>query len=152
MERVLSATDDVKSKFDREYTQELNDLKERHARELEQSKNHLVDIYERRVDPWRERAEELERRLTRVESDLRDKTRSKDELMVELRQLQKQCDEEIGRLKLAVLAKSDELQRVLHLYEDNLTLVKELRLENESLRQKQELLRTEYYKLEGLQR
>ncbi len=39
-----------------------------------------------------------------------------------------------------------------HLYEDNLTLVKELKLDNEALRQKQEVLRTEYYKLEGLQR
>lgn len=40
----------------------------------------------------------------------------------------------------------------MHLYEDNLNLVKELRVENEGLRQKQELLRTEYYKLEGLHR
>ena len=53
-------------------------------------------------------------------------------------------------MKLAVLSKSDELQRVSHLYEDNMTLVKELKLENESHRQKQEVLRTEYYKLEGL--
>ncbi len=30
MERVLSTNDDVKSKFEREYTQEINDLKERH--------------------------------------------------------------------------------------------------------------------------
>ena len=37
-------------------------------------------------------------------------------------------------MKLAVLSKSDELQRVMHLYEDNITLVKELRLENEALR------------------
>lgn len=72
--------------------------------------------------------------------------------MVELRQLQRTGDEEIGRLKLAVIAKGDELQRVSHLYEDNMSLVKELRLENEALRQKQEVLRTEYYKLEGLQR
>lgn len=30
MERVLSTNDEVKSKFDREYSQEMNDLKERH--------------------------------------------------------------------------------------------------------------------------
>jgi hypothetical protein len=36
-------------------------------------------------------------------------------------------------LKLAVLSRSDELQRVQHLYEDNLTLVKTLKLENEGL-------------------
>ena len=152
MERVLQTSDDVRGKFEREYTQELSDLKERHQRELESAKNHLVDIYERRCEHLRERCEELERRNTKVEQDFRDKNISYDELMVELRSLQKQCDEEIGRLKLAVLSRGDELQRVTHLYEDNLTLVKELKLDNEALRQKQEVLRTEYYKLEGLQR
>lgn len=152
MERVLSTSDDLKGRFEREYAQELADLKDRHTRELESAKNHLVDIYERRGDHLRERNEDLERRTLKLEQDLRDKSHSFDELMVELRQLQKQCDEEVGRLKLAVLAKSDEQQRVMHLYEDNMVLVKELRVENEALRQKQEVLRTEYYKLEGLQR
>ena len=38
MERVLSTSDDVKSKFEQQYTSELNDLKERHARELDLAK------------------------------------------------------------------------------------------------------------------
>ena len=38
MERVLSTNDDVKSKFEVQYTQEINDLKERHARELDLAK------------------------------------------------------------------------------------------------------------------
>jgi 3-dehydroquinate dehydratase len=67
----------------------LTDLKDRHTRELESAKNHLVDIYERRVDHLRERAEELERRNAKLEMDLRDRTLSYDELMVELRSLQK---------------------------------------------------------------
>lgn len=87
MERVLSTSDETKGKFEREYAQELVDLKERHGRELEQAKNHLVDIYERRVEHLKERADELERRSLRLEQDLRDKTHSYDELLVELRQL-----------------------------------------------------------------
>lgn len=51
-----------------------------------------------------------------------------------------------------MLSRADELQRVQHLYEDNLVMVKTLKLENEALLQKQEVLRTEYYKLEGVQR
>ena len=53
MERVLQTTDDVRGKFERDYSQELADLKERHTRELESAKNHLVDIYERRVEHLR---------------------------------------------------------------------------------------------------
>jgi hypothetical protein len=38
------------------------------------------------------------------------------------------------------------------LYEDNLLLVKETKLENESLKQKLDLLKQEYYKLESTAR
>lgn len=93
-----------------------------------------MDIYERRGEHLKERNDELERRTLRLEQEVRDKSTTNEELMVELRQLHKTCDEDVGRLKLAVMSKSDELQRVMHLYEDNMTLVKELKLENESLR------------------
>ena len=39
-----------------------------------------------------------------------------------------------------------------HLYEDNLLTVKETKLENETLRQKLDVLRSEYYKLESTAR
>ncbi len=42
--------------------------------------------------------------------------------------------------------------RVTHLYEDNLMLVKELKLENEAIKQKQDILKHEYYKLESFSR
>jgi hypothetical protein len=32
------------------------------------------------------------------------------------------------------MSKSDELQRVMHLYEDNMSMVKEMKLENEALK------------------
>ena len=41
------------------------------------------------------------------------------------------------------------MTRVQHLYEDNLLVVKETKLENETLRQKLDVLRSEYYKLES---
>lgn len=64
---------------------EINDLKERHAKELDLAKQNLIDIYEKRVEHQRERKEEFERRVTKLEQDLRDKTRSYDELLVEYR-------------------------------------------------------------------
>lgn len=51
-----------------------------------------------------------------------------------------------------MISKSDELQRVMHLYEDNMVLVKDLKLENEGLKQKIDILKSEYYKLESLNR
>ena len=149
MERVLNTNDEVKSKFEREYTQEINDLKERHQRELELGKSNLTEIYEKRLEYMRERKEEFERRVLKLEQDYHDKNRSYDELLVELRQLQRSSDEEIGRLKLAVMSKGDEAMRVSHLYEDNMVLVKDLKIENEALKSKIDILKSEYYKLES---
>lgn len=66
MERVLQTSDDVRSKFDREYAQELQDMRERHARELEHAKNHLVDMYERRVEQLKDSRDEVERRAHKL--------------------------------------------------------------------------------------
>ena len=55
-------------------------------------------------------------------------------------------------MKLQVRGKSDELQRISHLYEDNMGLVKELKMENEAYKQKIDILKSEYYKLESTNR
>jgi progesterone-induced-blocking factor 1 len=152
MDRVLSANDDVKSKFDLQYTKEIEDLKDRQAKELSLMKQNLTDLYERKVDYLTERKDEQERRIHKLETDLRDKSKSYEELIFEFRNLQKNGDLELGSLKLEVRAKSDQAQRVQHLYEDNMLLVKETKLENESLKQKLDLLKQEYYKLESQSR
>ena len=75
-----------------------------------------------------------------------------EELLHEFRQLQKMTDEEIGHLRVSTRARDDEVNRVTHLYEDNLILVKETKMENESLRAKIDVLKTEYYKVEAMAR
>lgn len=66
--------------------------------------------------------------------------------------MQKNGDLEIGQLKLEVRSKHDQVSRINNLYEDNLFLVKESKLENEALKQKMDLLKSEYYKLESTSR
>ena len=46
MDRILSANDDVKNKFDNQYSQEIDELKNRQAKELSLAKQNLMDIYE----------------------------------------------------------------------------------------------------------
>lgn len=58
----------------------------------------------------------------------------------------------MGHLKLDVRSKQDAVNRIQHLYEDNLLLVKETKLENEALRAKLDILKSEYYKLESTAR
>lgn len=72
--------------------------------------------------------------------------------MTEYRKIEKLSDQELGGLRLEVRMKTDELMRVTHLYEDNLMLLKEIKVENEAIKQKQDLLKSEYYKLESASR
>jgi hypothetical protein len=67
MDRVLSSQDEVRGKFEREYSQEVQELKERHNREMELSKSNLTEISEKRLEYMRERKEEYERRCLKLE-------------------------------------------------------------------------------------
>ena len=88
-------------------------------------------------------------RLQRSERLLKEKESQYDDLMIEYRKIEKLSDQELGSLRLDVRMKTDELMRVTHLYEDNLLMLKELKVENEAIKQKQDLLKSEYYKLES---
>lgn len=58
----------------------------------------------------------------------------------------------MGILRVGARARDDEVQRITHLYEDNMILVKETKMENESLKAKIDVLKNEYYKLESTAR
>lgn len=75
MERVLTANDDVKSKFETQYTQEIQELKDRQTKEMTLAKENLVDVYDRKVGFLTERKDEQERRIGKLEADLREKSK-----------------------------------------------------------------------------
>jgi progesterone-induced-blocking factor 1 len=149
MDRVLNATDDTKTKFEQQYSQEIQDLKDRYTKDLELVKQNLVDVYETKTMHLTERRDELEIRNHKLEKQLGDRSKAYEELLFEFRQLQKTTDEEIGLLRVSTRAKEEEIVRVSHLYEENMILVKETKMESEALRQKIDVLKTEYYKLES---
>ena len=152
MDRVLNTSDETKNKFEQQYTREINELKDRHSKELELTKRNLSEINDKRCDYLKERKEECERQVMKLENDLREKNKQYDELMFEFRKIQRSGDEEVSHLKAQVRAKTDELHRVQNLYEDNMTLVKETKLEAEVHKQKLDVLKSEYYKLEATNR
>ena len=143
---------DLKLKFDQQYTNEMQDLKERYTKDLEMVKQNLIDVYETKTSHLIDRRDELDRRVTKLEKQLSDRTAAYEELMFEFRNYQKTSDEEMGILRVGGRARDDEVQRVTHLYEDNMILVKETKMENESLKAKIDVLKNEYYKLESTAR
>ena len=115
-------------------------------------KQNLIDVYETKTQHLTERRDELDIRNTKLEKQLADRQAAYEELLTEFRQMQKITDEEIGHLRISTRAREDEVQRVTHLYEDNMILVKETKMESESLKAKIDVLKSEYYKLESTAR
>lgn len=68
------------------------------------------------------------------------------------RTLQTKFNDEMSGIRLQVRMKSDEAERVRNLYEENLIQLKEARLENEQLKDRQEVIKSEYYKMESVVR
>jgi chromosome segregation ATPase len=152
MDRVLNSNDENKIKFDQKYTTEIQDLKNRYAKDLEMIKSNLVEVYQTKTAHLTERKEELELKNQKLEKQLSDRSKAYEELLYEFRKHQKSADEELGHLRVATRAKEEEVMRVTHLYEDNMILVKETKMECESLKVKIDVLKTEYYKIESVAR
>ena len=152
MDRALSANDDIKSKFDAHYTSEIEDLKSRYKRDLEAIKQNLLEVHEAKAAHLAERKDELELRNSKLEKQLSDRQQAYEELLTEFRRMQKATDEELGQLRVTSRAKDEEVRRVTHMYEENMLLVKETKMESESLRAKIDVLKTEYYKIEAVAR
>ena len=152
MDRVLNSNDENKIKFDQKYTTEIQDLKNRYAKYLEMIKSNLVEVYQTKTAHLTERKEELELKNQKLEKQLSDRSKAYEELLYEFRKHQKSADEELGHLRVATRAKEEEVMRVTHLYEDNMILVKETKMECESLKAKIDVLKTEYYKIESVAR
>ncbi len=73
-------------------------------------------------------------------------------MLLEYRTLQAKFTDEMAGLRLQVRMKSDESERVRNLYEENLLQLKEAKMEGERLRQQQDVIKSEYYKIESTAR
>lgn len=62
-------------------------MKDRQTKELSDAKQNLVDLYERKVDYLSERKDEQERRINKLEGDLKEKSKVYEDLIFEFRQL-----------------------------------------------------------------
>lgn len=152
LERLLNNTSGFGTDAHKKHLAELEAVKTAHEKQLQMHRENLSDVYEKKIEYLKETKEESEMKLAKAERDLLEKTTAYDEILVEFRKLQTRTDEAVGGVSHELRYKSDELVRVTHLYEDNLALVKELKLENAQLKEKADLIKQEYYRVEANER
>ena len=94
-------------RYEEKFTKEMDELRVRHARELELAKGNLEDIHAARIAHLKDLKEELEARVLKLESSLRDKTAESEDTLVLYKTLQSKFNDEMSALRLQVRMKVD---------------------------------------------
>mmetsp|Transcript_13111 Transcript_13111/g.11190 ORF Transcript_13111/g.11190 Transcript_13111/m.11190 type:complete len:204 (+) Transcript_13111:1177-1788(+) len=135
--------------YEKKINQELAELRSKHKDELDQSKANLKDIYERQISFLKDTKEELEMKLEKTNMQLNDKKKDYDELLEENRALQRRVNSDLSELRIQLKIKTDELERLQTIQEETSSNLKQARMENDMLKDKNTVLKGEYYRLEA---
>ena len=144
--------DDFSQKFSNKFDKDLSEAKEKHLKELDLTKRNITELYEKRLQFLKDSKDESDSRVLRLEAEIKEKDESYNDLLIEHRKLESRVSSEVNELRMQARMKTDEYQRISNLYEDNLILVKETKIENEHIRTKLEIVKQDYYKLESAKR
>jgi progesterone-induced-blocking factor 1 len=135
--------------YEKKISTELTDLRDKHRSELENAKNNMRDVYERQVSFLKDTKEELELKMEHLESVNKEKAKAYDEVLTENRNLQRRVDYDLSELRIQLRIKTDELEKTHTLYDEANNNVKMLKLENDKMREKINVLKSEYYRVEA---
>jgi len=146
---MMTSKSSYANSYEKKISDELADLKDKQKQELETVKENLKDIYERQISFLKDNKEELELKCEKLSSENKEKSRAYEEVQAENRNLQRRVNIDLSEIRVQLRIKTDELERMQNLYEEANSQCKTFRYENDMLREKNNVLKGEYYKLEA---
>eukprot|EP00826_Nyctotherus_ovalis_P061549 TRINITY_DN8768_c0_g7_i2.p1 TRINITY_DN8768_c0_g7~~TRINITY_DN8768_c0_g7_i2.p1 ORF type:complete len:505 (+),score=167.71 TRINITY_DN8768_c0_g7_i2:73-1587(+) len=152
VDKLLNTKDDVRTKYEAKYLEQLNDLKESHRKDIESAKSTLTEIYEKRIQSLTQEKIDTDTKLATTEQSLKNKTDQYEDLLQENHTLQKKLNEDCSSLRVELRFKDEETMKLTNQYEEQLHNYKEAQIEALALKEKLDVLRAEYYKLESSSR
>jgi hypothetical protein len=132
LDKLTEKNLNVENSFEEKLRRELEDMKKKYENDKENLKKLFEELSEKRCSYLNEEKEE-----------------TIDFINTEMRNLTKRTDEELSYLRIQVKIKSEDLERMSNLYEENSNILKLLKIENESLKDKNDLLRSELIRKEA---
>ena len=90
----------------------------------------------------------MEMKVDNLTGQVKEKTRSYETLLLENRNISRRVEGDLSELRIQLRIKSEELERISNIYEETLINLKSSKIENEMLREKVNVLKSEYYKVE----
>lgn len=139
----------IDNSYEEKLRRELEDMKKKYEDDKENLKKLFEELADKRCTYLTEEKEDLKSKNIKLERTVKDKEEAIDFLNTEMRSFSKRTDEELSFLRVQLKIKTEELDRVMNLYEENLNMIKILKNENESLKDKNDVIRSELIKKEA---
>jgi hypothetical protein len=149
LDRLTEKNLGIENSFEEKLRRELEDMKKKYENDKENLKKLFEELSDKRCTYLSEEKEEYKNKSIKYEKIIKDKDETIDFLNTEMRNLTKRTDEELSYLRIQVKIKSEDLERISNLYEENSNILKLLKLENESFKDKNDLLRCELIRKEA---
>ena len=144
-EKNLNLDGEYKERINRE----LLEMKEKYEKDIEALKRQYNELIEQKVGYMKEERDEYKEKVGVYEGKIRDKEGALNLIEQELRNYKLKSDEQINYLKLQLSTKTEELNSKMIIYDDQINALSLIRNENESLKEKNDLLRNEIIKLQS---
>lgn len=143
IDKLTDKTCYVESMYQEKLKTEINDIKNKYNLDLENLKKMYEDLNNCKTEHIIEERNDLKIKLKKLEFDLSEKNKSFEFINNEFRNLKIASNEDISCLKIQNKLKIDENERISNMYDSNLALLKLAKAENDSLKEKYDLLRNE---------
>ena len=122
----------IENSFEEKLRRELEDMKKKYENDKENLKRLFEELSEKRCAYLAEEKEEYKHKCIKYEKVIKDKEETIEFLNTEIRNFTKRTDEELSYLRIQLKIKSEDLERISNLYEENANIIKIFKVENES--------------------
>ena len=144
-EKNLSLDNTYKDKV----TKELNEMRNRYENDIFMLKKQYDDLSEQKTSYLKEERDDYRSKYTKSEMMLKEKEESLNIIQTQLRDLISKTNAETSNLRLQLNIKTEELNSKTAIYEEQISSLEMFKKENDALKEKNDLLRSEIIKLDA---
>ena len=149
VDKLVRVREEHQQSYEEKLNAELNRLQSRTSADLDSIRVNQREAYEREISGLKEARDNISKEQEKLKTALEGLKEDYSTLQEEHRRLQSQLESERTDTRNALKLKSFEYERLALTYEETMADLRKLKLEHEVLGKKQQVLKTEFYTLQG---
>ena len=146
IEKLTDKNLNIDNTYKDKLNKDLDDMRNKYETDLFNLRRQYDDITEKKTSYLKEERDEYKTKCNKYEKMIKEKDESLNIVKNELYNLNTKTTEQVSYLKLQLNTKVEELNSLRLTYEDNLSCLNIIKNDNEALKEKNDLLRSELIK------